>query len=401
MGELATVQVAAGLLDEAGQHLHEAIYNGRLLGNDRLVAAGLAHRSLLELVDGSFQTAAATARNALDLLGDGQLPNLPFVARAHLVMGWAAVHELDLIAGHEQLAAAEQLSMLEVDPLVTDMLHLLRARLLAEEGLVEDARRLLAEHTHALSAAPPFLARLDAIVRAQTAALANDLPALRDEVTTLAELGYPTDARLFAAVARAGEGRPDLALAAVDELLERARLDPAVGAGAAALRLGLLLRAGQRDRAADLLPDLLTRVAPQRMLQVLTIGFLGGHAFAELLEEEVAREDRHPFAAEALTCIGRYARPFPDLGARRVRPVTEALRAPQPVPDGRPEGSPLTRRERDVLAELSLGGSYSDVARALFVSENTVKTHLASVYRKLGVDRRVDALRIAREHDLL
>jgi DNA-binding CsgD family transcriptional regulator len=30
-----------------------------------------------------------------------------------------------------------------------------------------------------------------------------------------------------------------------------------------------------------------------------------------------------------------------------------------------------------------------------------VKTHLSSVYRKLGVDRRVDALRIAREHDLL
>jgi LuxR family maltose regulon positive regulatory protein len=37
----------------------------------------------------------------------------------------------------------------------------------------------------------------------------------------------------------------------------------------------------------------------------------------------------------------------------------------------------------------------------LFVSENTVKTHLSSVYRKLGVDRRGDALRIAREHHLV
>ena len=149
-----------------------------------------------------------------------------------------------------------------------------------------------------------------------------------------------------------------------------------------------------------MLPDLLARVAPQRMLQVLTIGFLGGRAFAELLEEEAARADAHPFAAEALTCIGRYARPFPDTGARRVRPVSDALGRPQPVPAD-PSISRLTRREHDVLAELSLGGSYADVADALFVSENTVKTHLSSVYRKLGVDRRVDALRIAREQDLL
>jgi DNA-binding CsgD family transcriptional regulator len=287
-----------------------------------------------------------------------------------------------------------------VDPLVTEMTHLLEARLLAEEGLVQDARRLLAERTGTLTTTPRFLARLRAIVEAQTAALANDVATLRDQVSVLAELGYPLDARLFAAVAQAGEGRPDLALLEVETLLAGSRLDPAVGAGAAALRLGLLLRDGQRDRARELLPDLLARVAPQRMLQVLTIGFLGGRAFAELLEEEATRDDAHPFAGEALTCIGRYARPFPDTGARRVRPVSDALGRPQPEPADTGV-SPLTRREHAVLAELSLGGSYADVADALFVSENTVKTHLSSVYRKLGVDRRVDALRIAREHRLL
>ncbi len=61
----------------------------------------------------------------------------------------------------------------------------------------------------------------------------------------------------------------------------------------------------------------------------------------------------------------------------------------------------LTRRELEVLAELSLGGSYVDVASALFVSQNTVKTHLASVYRKLGVERRADALRVGRELRLI
>lgn len=61
----------------------------------------------------------------------------------------------------------------------------------------------------------------------------------------------------------------------------------------------------------------------------------------------------------------------------------------------------LTRRELEVLRELSRGRSYHAMAAALFVSENTVKTHLSSVYRKLGVDRGAEAVRIARERRLL
>ena len=61
----------------------------------------------------------------------------------------------------------------------------------------------------------------------------------------------------------------------------------------------------------------------------------------------------------------------------------------------------LSPREYEVLGELARGATYSDIASNLFVSENTVKTHLASIYRKLEVDRRVDALRVARAHGLL
>jgi ATP/maltotriose-dependent transcriptional regulator MalT len=41
------------------------------------------------------------------------------------------------------------------------------------------------------------------------------------------------------------------------------------------------------------------------------------------------------------------------------------------------------------------------IAHALFVSDNTVKTHLASIYRKLDVDNRAGALTAARELRLL
>ena len=84
-----------------------------------------------------------------------------------------------------------------------------------------------------------------------------------------------------------------------------------------------------------------------------------------------------------------------------LRSVAEDVAPPNGAPNGSPGGAVLTRREREVLAELANGGSYYDIAQALFVSENTVKTHLASVYRKLGVDRRGDALRIARAQHLI
>jgi DNA-binding CsgD family transcriptional regulator len=48
----------------------------------------------------------------------------------------------------------------------------------------------------------------------------------------------------------------------------------------------------------------------------------------------------------------------------------------------------LADREGDILRGLRSGESYQDIARTLYVTENTVKTHLASLYRKLRADRR-------------
>ena len=61
----------------------------------------------------------------------------------------------------------------------------------------------------------------------------------------------------------------------------------------------------------------------------------------------------------------------------------------------------LTERELDVLRQVAWGASNADIASTLFITENTVKTHLASVFRKLSVDRRSAAARVARERHLL
>ncbi len=61
----------------------------------------------------------------------------------------------------------------------------------------------------------------------------------------------------------------------------------------------------------------------------------------------------------------------------------------------------LTGRERDVLRELVAGKSNREISEALFVSPATVATHVASLYRKLGVDSRAAAIAWAHRHDTL
>jgi DNA-binding NarL/FixJ family response regulator len=53
--------------------------------------------------------------------------------------------------------------------------------------------------------------------------------------------------------------------------------------------------------------------------------------------------------------------------------------------------SSLTQRETDILALLAEGRSNRDISRALYLSEKTVKAHLAAIFRKLGVSNRTQA----------
>ncbi|WP_119293940.1 response regulator transcription factor [Streptomyces sp. YIM 130001] len=72
--------------------------------------------------------------------------------------------------------------------------------------------------------------------------------------------------------------------------------------------------------------------------------------------------------------------------------VMARMRSPRPS---------LTDRELDILAQLAQGLGNRDIARALFISEATVKTHLGRIYDKLGVDTRAGAVAVAKEQRLL
>lgn len=61
----------------------------------------------------------------------------------------------------------------------------------------------------------------------------------------------------------------------------------------------------------------------------------------------------------------------------------------------------LTHREREILGLAAEGHTNGQIARALWVTEQTVKFHLSNTYRKLGVANRTEASRYALVHDLV
>jgi DNA-binding CsgD family transcriptional regulator len=80
---------------------------------------------------------------------------------------------------------------------------------------------------------------------------------------------------------------------------------------------------------------------------------------------------------------------------------TRVFASPKPTPfDGNPKAVAslgISPRELVVLKEMAAGRSNKEIARRLEVSPNTVKTHLARLYEKLGAERRTDAVNRARE----
>ncbi|MFH8990650.1 LuxR C-terminal-related transcriptional regulator [Streptomyces sp. NPDC017940] len=93
------------------------------------------------------------------------------------------------------------------------------------------------------------------------------------------------------------------------------------------------------------------------------------------------------FAAIHAAAQGRTAL-SPPVASR----VMARMREPQPT---------LTPRELEILARLAEGMGNREIARTLFISEATVKTHLGRMYEKLGVDTRAGAVAVAKEQRLL
>ena len=84
------------------------------------------------------------------------------------------------------------------------------------------------------------------------------------------------------------------------------------------------------------------------------------------------------------------------------RVISEFVKGTGPKPQAQfPRLQDLTAREREVLTLIARGLSNAEIARTLFVSETTVKTHVARILMKLGLRDRVQAVVLAYESGIV
>jgi DNA-binding NarL/FixJ family response regulator len=163
-------------------------------------------------------------------------------------------------------------------------------------------------------------------------------------------------------------------------------------------------------RVAGTVPDglqalaAMSRSAPDAVLVIGDLPRLGPAALAR----QVRR--RWPKAAVALLgeassedaiSLGLEAGSEDVLTALASPPARPAEEAAQPEPADVVLLGRLTRRERSVLKLLAEGRGMPEIARAMGVSEHTVRTHMQNLYAKLGAHSRLDVVRFAAKHGLV
>ena len=419
---------------------------------DRAVMVGVRNATMR--MQGSFDKAVPVAREFLerfDALTPEEQDRLSSLSR-HLL--WQVAHTL-FFAGETAAAVGAVQRMLAV-PVPEDLVEdrgiqpalTLMAAVQATVGSLTSARETLAEAARHPRRASPFYAVWERAADALSAIERGEFAGAVDLLDTLDHpVGdgeyWPVDL-IVRALGEVGAGRAPDALRRVEAVLDadspprqaaaardvvvvlRTILAAAVRpAGEAAVALRhvsrsgapsaiaesvVALRAGDPVRALGLAGQASGEPSAAPRMRAAALLVRAASCLAMGQEEAVARVARDAFdilEAEGLstpwllltagerTAITAVLEPgLPDVVRDRLAgmPVLFHVRAPV---------ERLTERERAVLARLVAGDTIPQVAQASRVSANTIKTQRARIYRKLGVDNRADAARVALENDLL
>jgi DNA-binding NarL/FixJ family response regulator len=212
-------------------------------------------------------------------------------------------------------------------------------------------------------------------------AVADDQAIIRDGLVTV--LGLLPDIDV---VGEAADGEEAVALAVAahpDVLLMDLRMPVLDGAGATAR---------VREVAPETAVLILTTYADDESI----VGALRAGARGYLTKDA----GRAELAAAVRAVASGQTTLAPEVGARVIGALTGA--APAPVTEVDAAGAllarfpSLTRREAEVLALIGDGLSNAEIARSLFVSVATVKTHINAIFAKLAVRDRAQAIALVR-----
>jgi LuxR family maltose regulon positive regulatory protein len=287
-----------------------------------------------------------------------------------------------------------------------------------ERGELPQARNFLKRADVALGESPDKLIGTVAYLVAAGGALAEGRARLAAQIVTKARSGWLVpawlDQQLSLVESRAWTAAGDVraAVAAAERAGASAEASVALAHARAA--------AGEGDEAARVLAPVLAAedheaepvrmqvcLADARLRYAAGEGARGRHALASALRLAEREQVRMPLMLER-GWLGPVLRRDPALAEahrRLLAPVLGHDQIPAPAaPADQPPVlvvEPLTERELEVLTHVSGMLNTAEVASEMYISVNTVKTHLRNIYRKLAAAHRNEAVRRARQLQLI
>jgi LuxR family transcriptional regulator, maltose regulon positive regulatory protein len=375
------VQFWSGHLDEAAVSLDAGAAAATVTGSMSERTDCLGYLALLEALRGRLNRAAELAAGTSPAGQDGTEMAGPACGAAEVALALVHLERNERHDARDRLKRADAALRIRPERLVGAAACLVVARYRLAEGRAKAASEMIARARHGWSP-PGWLDHTLTLLESRAHATAGDVssavgiaeranPGARIDATVALAHAW-LDAGDDQAAGQALENGPDDA----DEAHDRNRLDRWL----VDARLGYSL--GDQAQGRRSLQRALGLAEPEQL--------------------------RLPFAMQA-AWIGPVLRSDPHLAEAHRHLLEPGLIDPGCGPAELPaagQAAPmiveqLSGREREVLSLLSGMLSTAEVASELYISVNTVKTHLKSIYRKLAATHRGEAVRRARQLELL
>jgi LuxR family maltose regulon positive regulatory protein len=367
-------------LPRAGEELGKAVAGARAHQLDYVALSALSYLALHDVMTYGPADDHGHGQAAIELAARRGWSKVPQTACAHTALALLAFYDLQPHAAAEHLAqarvAAGQLRRRHLDFVIAH----LDARMSGALGRPREGLRTLEDYEAVHRHRGPRLDHELASVATMRARLHIQAGELEAAAATLAPVGDEPWMAVGTTAARLALATGETADAV--ELLERCRHQPAVHAVTPVETIGLLAIAhaenGEPHKAARALEEALALAEGNRhrwpFIEL-------GRPMEALLRDQIRSGTAHR------AIVGELLDAFADRApaTRHVAPLLE----------------PLSEREQAILRYLPTALSNREIAAELFVTTNTVKTHLRSIYRKLDVARRREAVERARDLRLL
>ncbi|TCO33408.1 LuxR family maltose regulon positive regulatory protein [Kribbella steppae] len=356
-------------------------------GCEALTVACLGYLAVIDSYQGELRCADEWAAQSVALAERSGLLSDGRPRAAEIALARVSIDRHDLRAGREHVRAAMRSDDICDDPVLRALSAVVQARLLRAGGEVDEAIALLQRvAAHSVVTAGWLVEPLQ--IEAATLMVVQGEPDVATRM--IKQLGKPDDALGSLVLGHADLRRQDWggvekSVSAILAQGNGVQLPTTVGARL--LEVACELHGGQPGRARIALDHALRLAEPEGLRRP----FLEAPtAVRRLLEADTALIDRNGWLGSVV-------------GSRRqiLASTSSPAAGGTDVPPFATYIEPLTAKETEVLGHLSELLSTEEIAAEMFVSVNTVRTHIRNILRKLAVSRRNEAVRRARALSLI